>query len=265
VIALAGPRKILDQTMVTSEGVDIILAIDISGSMAAEDFVINGQRRNRLEIVKSVVKEFIDKRTADRIGLVVFGSRAYTVCPLTTDYRWLKENLSRVRLGLVEDGTAIGSGISSSLLRFKDSQAKSKMVILLTDGANNAGRIDPITAAGMAAKMGVKVYTIGAGTNGNAPVPVNMFGQTVYQNIAVNIEEEPMKKIASMTNAKYFRATDTEGLRQIYQNIDQLEKTKIETKGYRQYQELFWWLVITALGLIALDLLLANTVLMKIP
>jgi len=265
VVALAGPRKILDQTMVTSEGIDIVLALDISGSMAAEDFVINGQRKNRLEIIKSVVKEFVDKRVSDRIGLVVFGSRAYTVCPLTTDYHWLKENLGRVRLGIVEDGTAIGSGISSSLLRFKDSHAKSKIVILLTDGANNAGRVDPLTAAGIAAKMGVKVYTIGAGTNGNAPVPVNMFGQIVYQNIAVNIDEELLGKISSLTKAKYFRATDTEALRQIYQQIDQLEKTKIETKGYRQYQELFWWLVIAALALIALDLMLANTILMKIP
>lgn len=265
IVGLAGPRKVLDETLVTSEGIDIILALDVSGSMAAEDFVINGQRKNRLDIIKSVVKEFIDKRISDRIGLVVFAARAYTACPLTTDYNWLKENLSRVRLGVLEDGTAIGSGISSSLLRLKDSHAKSRIVILLTDGANNAGHIDPLTAAKLAATMGVKVYTIGAGTNGFAPVPVNMFGQIVYQNIAVDIEEEPLKQIAGMTGAKYFRATDTEALRQIYKNIDTLEKTKIETKNYRQYQELFWIFVLGALGLLALDILLANTVLFKIP
>ncbi len=265
IVALCGPRKILDQTIVMSEGVDIVLAVDISGSMAAEDFVINGHRQNRLDIIKTVVKEFIDKRVSDRIGLVVFGTRAYSVCPLTTDYNWLKENLSRVHLGVVEDGTAIGSGISTSLLRLKSSHAKSKVIILLTDGANNAGRIDPLTAAGIAQTMGVKIYTIGAGTNGVAPVPVNMFGRMVYQNIPVNIEEEPLKKMASMTGGRYFRAIDTEALRQIYKNIDVLEKTKIETRGYRQYQELFWIFVIGAIGLIAIDIILANTVLFKIP
>ena len=265
VVALSGPRKVLDQTIVTSEGIDIVLAVDVSGSMAAEDFSINGQRKNRLDIIKSVVKEFVDKRVSDRIGVVVFGSRAYTVCPLTTDYNWLKENLSRVRLGIVEDGTAIGSGISSSLLRLKDSHAKSRIIILLTDGANNAGRIDPMTAAGMAHAMGVKVYTIGAGTKGLAPMPVNVFGQIVYQNFPVDLEEDPLKKIASITGAQYFRATDTEALREIYKNIDALEKTKIETKGYRQYQELFWVFVFVALGLLALDIILANTVLLKIP
>lgn len=265
IVGLAGPRKVLDQTMVTSEGVEIVLAIDISGSMAAEDFVINGRRQNRLEVIKSVVKEFIDKRQSDRLGLVVFGTRAYTVCPLTTDYNWLKENLARVRLGLVEDGTAIGSGIASSILRFKDSHSKSKVVILLTDGVNNAGSLDPLTAANMAKTMGVKIYTIGAGTNGLAPMPVSMFGRVVYQNVQVNIDEKPLKKIAELTRAKYFRATDTDSLRQIYKEIDLLEKTKITTKGYRQYRELFWIFVLGALGLLVLDIILANSLLFKIP
>ncbi|MBF0489962.1 MAG: VWA domain-containing protein [Candidatus Omnitrophica bacterium] len=265
IVALSGPRKFLDETLVTSEGIDIVLALDVSGSMSAEDFMINGQRKNRLDIIKSVVKEFVDKRVSDRIGVVIFGSRAYTVCPLTNDYNWLKANLSRVRLGVIEDGTAIGSGISSSLLRLKDSKAKSRIIILLTDGSNNAGRIDPMTAAEMARTMGVKVYTIGAGTKGLAPMPVQMFGQTVYQNVQVDLQEEPLQKIAQLTGARYFRATDTEALRQIYQNIDALEKTKIETKGYRQYQELFWILVLAALGLVAVDILLANTLLLKLP
>ena len=265
IVALSGPRKILDQTLVTSEGIDIVLALDISGSMAAEDFTINGHRQNRLDVIKSVVKEFVDKRYSDRIGLVVFGSRAYTACPLTTDYNWLKENLSRVRLGIVENGTAIGSGISSSLLRLKNSQAKSRIVILLTDGVNNAGRIDPMTAANLARTMGIKIYTIGAGTKGLAPMPVDMFGQMVYQNIPVDLDEDTLRAIAQTTGAQYFRATDTESLRRIYKDIDALEKTKIETKGYRQYQELFWILVLIALGLMALDIILANTVLLKIP
>jgi Ca-activated chloride channel homolog len=265
VFALCGPRKMLEETMVTSEGIDIVLSVDISGSMAAEDYMVHGQRVNRLETIKEVVKEFINNRTNDRIGLVVFGSQAYTVCPLTTDYKWLKENLSRVRLGVVEDATAIGLGLAQGLLRLKDSQAKSKIIILLTDGANNAGRINPLTAGKMAQTMGVKVYTVGAGSNGTAPVPVDMFGQTVYRNIPVTLEEGPLKDIARLTGGKYFRASDTQSLSQVYKEIDALEKTKIQTKGYRQYQELFWVFILMALGIIALEILLANTLLLKLP
>ncbi|MEI7999074.1 MAG: VWA domain-containing protein, partial [Candidatus Omnitrophota bacterium] len=185
IIALASPRKVLDHAVIYSEGIDIVLTLDISGSMAAEDYVVNGRRISRVEIIKSVVKEFIDKRQSDRMGLVVFGSRAYTVCPLTTDYHWLKENLAQVRLGVIQDQTAIGSGIAQSLLRLKESRAKSRIIILLTDGGNNAGRIDPLAAGKMAKAMGVKVYTVGAGSNGTAPIPVEMFGQIVYQNIPV--------------------------------------------------------------------------------
>ena len=265
IIALSGPRKVLDQAFIYNEGIDIVLTLDISGSMAAEDYIVNGHRVNRLDTIKSVVKTFIDGRRSDRIGLVVFGSRAYTVCPLTTDYNWLKENLSQVRLGVVEDSTAIGSGIAQSLLRFKGSPAKSKVIILLTDGGNNAGRINPITAGKMAQAMGVKIYTIGAGSNGEAPVPVEMFGRIVYQNIPVTLDEETLKENASMTQAKYFRASDTETLKQVYKDIDALEKTKIKTQGYRQYRELFWIFTLIALGLIVVDIILANTLLFKIP
>lgn len=265
VIALCGPRKVLDQTVVVSEGIDIVLALDLSGSMAAEDYVINGHHVSRLEVLKSVIKEFIDRRQSDRIGLVVFGSQAYTVCPLTTDYNWLKENLNRLHLGVIEDSTAIGSGIVQSLLRLKDSDAESKIIILLTDGGNNAGRIDPITAGRMAHAKNVKIYTIGAGSNGMAPMPVEMFGQTVYQNIPVDLQEEPLKQIAQITSGKYFRASDTESLKQVYKEIDSMEKTKIYTKGYRKYNEWFWSFILAALGFIALDIILSNTVLMKIP
>ena len=265
IIALSGPRKVLDQTIIYSEGIDIVLTLDISGSMAAEDYIVNGRRVNRLDTIKSVVKTFIDERKSDRIGLVVFGSRAYTVCPLTTDYNWLKENLSQVRLGVVEDRTAIGSGIAQSLLRFKGSTAKSKIIILLTDGDNNAGTVNPLTAGKMAQSLGVKIYTIGAGSNGEAPVPVEMFGRTVYQNIPVTLDEDTLKEIAITTHAKYFRASDIETLRQVYKDIDALEKTKIKTQGYRQYRELFWIFAFIALGLVVVDILLANTLLFKIP
>lgn len=264
-IALSAPRKVLDQTVVTSQGIDIVLTLDVSGSMAAEDYIVNGHRVSRVDTIKSVAKDFIDNRSSDRIGLVVFGSQAYTVCPLTTDDNWLKENLSRLKVGVIEGNTAIGSGIAQSLLRLRDSKAKSKVIILMTDGSNNTGRIDPMTAGRMAKAFGVKVYTIGAGSNGMAPIPVEMFGQTVYQTIPVDLEEEPLKQIASMTGARYFRASDTQALKQAYKDIDALEKTRIQTREYRQYRELFWIFVVAALGLLAADIILANSLFLKIP
>ncbi len=265
-IALAGPRIVLQEADATTEGIDMVLALDCSLSMAAEDFQINGQRQSRFDIIKQVVEEFINKRSHDRIGLVVFGGRAYTVCPLTTDYDWLKENLKRVKLGIVEDGTAIGSGISSALSRLKQSQAPSKVIIVLTDGMNNAGKIEPLAAAQAAREMGVKVYTIGAGTKGLAPYPVtDMFGRKFYQNIQIDIDEDMMTRIAQMTSAQYFRATDTESLRKIYKDIDALEKTKITEQGYREYQELFGYFIIAALILLMFEILLSNTVFLKIP
>ncbi len=265
IIALSAPRKVLDQTVATSQGIDIVLSLDVSGSMAAEDYIVNGHRVSRVDIIKSVAKDFIDRRISDRIGLVVFGSQAYTVCPLTTDYQWLKENLSRLKIGVIEGNTAIGSGIAQSLLRLRNSKAKSKVIILMTDGGNNAGRIDPLTAGRMAKALGIKVYTIGAGSNGMAPIPVEMFGQTVYQTIPVDLEEGPLKQIASMTGARYFRASDTQALKQAYKDIDALEKTRIQTRGYRQYRESFWIFVIAALGLLAADIILANSLFLKIP
>ncbi len=266
VIALSGPRKVSLDSKISTEGLDIVLAIDCSGSMAAEDFTINGKRKNRLDVIKGVVAEFIDARPYDRIGLVAFGSRAYTVCPLTMDHAWLKTNLDRVRLGLIEDGTAIGSGISSSVIRLKKSQAKSKIVILLTDGVNNAGKIDPITAAKNAAALKVKVYTIGAGAKGLAPFPVqDMFGRKFYQTVQIDIDEASLTKIADMTQGKYFRATDTESLRNIYKEIDRLEKTKIEQTGYKQYEELFWICVVLGLVLLLIEIILSNTIFLRIP
>ena len=265
-IALAGPRKMLAQSKLTSEGIDIVLALDVSGSMSAEDYVINGQRISRLDIIKSTVEDFIKQRNDDRIGLIVFGSQAYTVCPLTTDHEWLLENLRQVRVGLIEDATAIGSGIATSLLRLKNSKAKSRIIVLLTDGVNNSGKIDPLTAAKTAQALGIKIYTIGAGTTGIVPFPVtDQFGNKHYEQAQFDLDEDTLKKIAVMTGGEYFRAADTESLRNIYAQIDKLEKTKIEEKGYKQYEPLFWYFVDAALGLLALEIILTNTVFLKIP
>lgn len=266
VIALAGPRKVLEESRVVSEGIDIVLALDCSGSMAAEDFTLDGKRLNRFAVIQNVVSEFIGERKGDQMALVAFSGKAYTVCPLTIDHSWLMENLKRMRLGLIEDGTAIGSGIAASVARFKDSKAKSKIIVLLTDGVNNAGTMDPVTAAKAAAALGIKIYTIGAGSKGPAPYPVTtMFGQTMYQMVQSDLDEPGLRNIAALTHGKYFRATDTDSLREIYKTIDALEKSKIEYKGYRQYQELFWIFLTAALLVVALELLLSRTVLLRIP
>ena len=265
-IALAEPRKLLAQSKLNSEGIDIVLALDVSGSMSAEDYVINGQRISRLDIIKSTVENFVKQRRDDRIGLIVFGSQAYTVCPLTTDHEWLLENLKQVRIGVIEDATAIGSGIATSLLRLRDSKAKSRVIVLLTDGVNNSGKIQPLDAAKMAQALGIKIYTIGAGTRGIVPFPVtDEFGNRHYEQAQFDLDEDTLKKIAVMTQGEYFRAADTESLRHIYVEIDKLEKTKIEGKGYKQYEPLFWYYVAAALALLALEIILTNTVFLKIP
>ena len=266
VFALARPQSPVADSKIQSEGIDIVLAIDCSTSMLAEDFKLGGQRQNRVEVVKSVVKDFITGRKNDRIAIVAFASRAYTICPLTLDYGWLLDNLERVKTGLVEDGTAIGSGIATSLNRLKDSKAKSKVVILLTDGRNNTGKISPLTATEAAKALKIKVYTIGAGSKGPVPYPVkDFFGNTVYQPVEIDIDEDTLIKIADMTQAKYFRAQDTEGLRKIYKEIDGLEKTVIEEKGYLEYNELFTVFLILGLSVLLLDIVLSNTILRKIP
>ncbi|NQT07362.1 MAG: VWA domain-containing protein, partial [Candidatus Omnitrophica bacterium] len=240
IISLARPQSYIEESVIQTEGIDIVLALDVSTSMLAEDFVLKGKRENRLKVVKDVVRDFIKARGSDKIGMVAFAGRAYTVCPLTLDYGWLLQNLERVEIGMMEDGTAVGSGISSGLNRLKDAEAKSKVMILLTDGINNAGRISPLTAAEAARVLKTKIYTIGAGTKGLAPYPMkDPFGRTVYQSVKIDIDEDILKRIAEKTDAKYFRATDTESLRDIYREIDRLEKTVIEEKGYVEYKELF--------------------------
>ncbi len=265
-VALAGPQQVLEETPYKAEGVDIVLAIDASGSMAAEDFKVDGQRVNRLTAVKHIVRDFIRKRSNDRIGLVVFSQFAYTVCPLTFDQEWLLDNLDRVQLGMMEDGTAIGSALASSTARLKASSAKSRIVILLTDGINNAGKIAPVAAANIAEAMGIRVYTIGAGSKGPVPFPIQDFwGRRAYQNVEINIDDATLQEIATLTGGKYFWAKDTETLKAIYAEIDQMEKSAMQQNGYREYRQLFPAVLIVALLMLFIDLVLSNTWLVKIP
>lgn len=266
IIALARPQAILDGSRSVSEGVDIVLAIDTSTSMLAEDFVLGSRRINRFDLVREVVKDFIRKRKDDRIGMVAFAARAYTVCPLTTDYAWLNENLDRARVGMIEDATAVGSVIASSVNRLKNSKTKSKIIILLTDGVNNAGNISPLIAAQAAKALKIKIYTIAVGTKGLSPYPMkDYYGRTVYRNIPIEIDEESLRKIAETTGGKYYLATDTEKLRNIYDEINRLEKSNIEHFGYREYGELFYYFLVPGMMLLIVGIFLSNTIFLKVP
>src|SRR3989338_6288018 len=234
--------------------------------MLAEDCRMGNKRVNRYDVVREVVKEFVKKRKDDRIGMVAFAARAYTVCPLTTDYTWLYENLDRVRVGMIEDATAIGSAIASSLNRLKNSRTKSRIVILLTDGVNNAGTISPVVAAEAARALKIKVYTIGVGTKGLVPYPFkDVYGRIAYRNIPIEIDEEVLKRIADLTGGKYYRAQDTESLARIYDEINRLEKSKIEHFGYKKYKELFPYFLIPGLAILCLEIFLSNTLFLKVP
>ncbi len=236
VIALARPQSSNVNESINSEGLDIVMSVDISGSMLAEDF-----RPNRIEAAKKVAMEFIEDRPTDRMGLVIFSGESFTQCPLTTDQNVLKEQLSNIRSGLLEDGTAIGMGLATAVERLRDSKSKTKIIILLTDGVNNAGLIDPITALEIAKAYKIRVYTIGVGSMGTAPYPMkDQFGNTTMQQMPVQIDEPLMRKISTETGGKYFRATDNHSLSKIYKEIDRLEKTKIEINSYKRYAELFW-------------------------
>jgi Ca-activated chloride channel family protein len=266
IIALARPQAMLESSKAVSEGVDIVLAIDTSTSMLAEDFRLGNKRINRFDLVREVVKDFIKKRKDDRIGMIAFAARAYTVCPLTTDYAWLNENLDRVRVGMMEDATAVGSAIASSINRLRTSKTKSKVIILLTDGVNNAGNISPIIAAEAAKALKIKIYTVGVGTKGLSPYPMkDFYGRIVYRNIPIEIDEESLKKIAELTGGKYYLASDAEKMRRIYDEINRLEKSNIEHFGYREYSELFPYFLIPALILLAIEIFLSNTIFLKVP
>lgn len=235
IVALARPQETLTTVERNAEGIDIVMVLDMSTSMRAEDL-----KPNRFEAAREVAKDFTDKRLSDRIGLVTFAMKSFTVVPPTLDYRLLKRLLDDLEMGIIEDGTAIGMGIATAVNRLKESEAESKVIILLTDGQNNAGEIDPVTAADLALTYNIKIYTIGAGTKGTAPYPVQdpVFGRR-YQNIQVNIDEEMLTEVAQLTGGKYFRATDTEELNRVYEEIDQLEKSEVEEVIYTDYTDLY--------------------------
>ncbi|MEO1021080.1 MAG: VWA domain-containing protein [Bacteroidota bacterium] len=233
ILALARPQEKLTTIEQNAEGIDIVMVLDMSSSMRAEDL-----KPNRFEAAREVAKQFVDQRISDRIGLVTFAMKSFTVVPPTLDYRLLKELIDDMEMGVIEDGTAIGMGIATAINRLKDSEATSKVIILLTDGQNNSGEIDPVTAADLALTYGIKIYTIGAGTRGTAPYPVRdpVFGVR-YQNLPVNIDEEMLTRVADLTGGQYYRATDTQSLFQVYQEIDTLERSKIEELIYTDYKD----------------------------
>lgn len=261
VLALARPQ--LKNTTIerNAEGIDIVMVLDISTSMKAEDL-----KPNRFEAARNVAVDFIDKRVSDRIGLVAFARKSFTVVPPTLDYDLLKQLLNDVQMGIVEDGTAIGMGIATAVNRLKESQAESRVIILLTDGQNNSGEIDPVTAADLAVTYGIKIYTIGAGTRGTAPYPVKdpVFG-TRYQNVKVDIDEQMLTQIADMTGGDYFRATNTQRLQEIYNQIDELEKTEIEELIYTDYKDLYLRFLIPALVLLVFSLVSEKILFRTIP
>jgi Ca-activated chloride channel family protein len=255
VLAIARPRTVLEQANVNTEGIDIVIALDISTSMLAEDL----SPGNRLEAAKAVAQDFIEGRVSDRIGLVMFAGEAFTWAPLTLDYPVVSELMGKVQAGTVQDGTAIGKAIAAGTNRLRHGDAKSKVLILLTDGVNNVDQPDPLTAAGAAAGLGVKVYTIGVGTQGTARAPVQTPAGVRYRRVQVEIDEELLGKIAEMTGGRYFRATSSEALRAIYERIDELERTKVEVEHVRHWHERFYPFAAAALLLLLLERLLVLT------
>ena len=261
-VALARPQSSFDEEKVTSEGIDIVLAVDVSTSMLAKDF-----SPNRLEAAKKEGTNFIDGRTKDRIGLVIFSGESSTQCPVTIDHNILKSQLKQVKNGTMDDGTAIGMGLGTAVQRLKEVDGKSKVVILMTDGVNNKGVIDPATATDIAVQFGIRVYTIGVGNNGMAMTPVNILpnGEIIFDYAEVQIDEALLKDIAKKTGGQYFRATDNKRLKDIYSQIDKLEKTKIEVSAFQHKTDKFYPLVLLAIGLFLLEVLMRYLIVKSIP
>lgn len=260
IVALARPQSSLSRQDISIEGIDIILAMDVSGSMLARDF-----SPDRLEASKEVAMEFIDGRPNDRIGLVIFSGESFTQCPLTTDHGVLKTLFQDIKSGMIEDGTALGDGLATAVNRIKTSKAISKVIILLTDGVNNMGSLDPLSAAEIAKLYGIRIYTIGVGTTGMAPYPVQTPFGLQLQNMEVKIDETLLREVSRLTDGKYFRATNTVKLRQIYQEIDKLEKSKIDVTEFRKKKEEYLLLTLIAFVLLALEILMRNTLFKNIP
>jgi Ca-activated chloride channel family protein len=267
IVGLARPQRGHSHTEVTANGIDIVLGLDVSGSMQALDFKIDGERVNRIQVVKSVVSKFIDQRQSDRIGIIAFAAAPYLVSPITLDHDWLQQNLERITTAVgTDDGTAIGSAIAASVNRLRTTTAKSKVVILLTDGMNNTGKISPIAAAEAAKAMGVKIYTIGVGVRGMAPIPVrDEAGNMHFVMDKVDVDEKTLQTVAAATGGTFYRATDTDSLEKIYDQINRLEKTAQTVQKFEHYDELYSWALIPAMALLGFGLLLQNTRLRRLP
>ena len=260
IIVLARPQSVNKWQDVNTEGIDIIIALDISGSMLAQDF-----KPDRIEASKAVATEFISGRPTDRIGLVVYSAESFTQCPLTTDHAVLINLFHDIKSGMIEDGTAIGMGLANAVSRLKDSKAKSKVIILLTDGVNNRGSIAPLTAAEIARTFNIRVYTIGVGTQGTAPAPVQTPYGVQIRQVPVEIDEQILRQIASITDGKYFRATNNQKLIEIYKEIDQMEKSKIDVREYSKKEEEYLAFGLSAVIFLLLEIIIRKTVLKNIP
>ena len=260
IIAFARPQSSSSEKQIESEGIDIVITLDISGSMLAEDF-----KPNRLEAAKRITEKFVDARKNDRIGLVIFSAKSFTQCPITIDHAVLKNLLKQIKSGLIEDGTAIGMGLATAVDRLKDSKAKSRVIILLTDGINNTGIISPMTAAELAKAFGIRVYTIGVGTLGKAPYPVQTPFGIQYMNVDVEIDEALLKDIAQKTGGKYFRATNNKALETIYQEIDSMEKTKIKQTIFTTFTDEFFPFLLIGTIVFIFEIILRILVFKKIP
>ena len=274
-LALARPQLGKSLTEVEASGIDIMVVLDVSGSMLTKDFTVGGDSATRIDAIREVTRKFIESRPNDRIGIIAFAGRPYVVSPLTLDHDWLLQNLERVRIGLVEDGTAIGSAMASAASRLTDKKSKSRAIVLLTDGENNAGKIPPNTAAEAIKALKIQLYAIGAGINGIAPVPVfdqtngrpvtDVAGNIIYQNQRVQFNEAGLKEVAQIAGGQFFRATDTDSLEKIYADIDRMEKSTVSVKKYRQYRDLFPACLMAGAGLLLAELLLSQTIWKKLP
>src|SRR6266550_3624060 len=273
VVALARPQLGKSLTQIEASGIDIMLVLDVSGSMLTKDFTIGGQEATRVDAIRAVTQKFIESRPNDRIGIIAFAGRPYVVSPMTLDHDWLLQNLDRVKIGLVEDGTAIGSAIAAAANRLNDKHSKSRAIVLLTDGENNAGKIPPNTAAEAIKALKIHFYAIGAGTNGVAPVPIftqrgpatDALGNIYYENRAVEFNEAGLKEVAKIADGQFYRATDTKSLETIYRDIDKMEKSTVSVKKYQQYRDLFPLCIMSGCGLLIGHILLSHTIWRKLP
>ena len=273
IIAIARPQLGKSLTQIEASGIDIMLVLDVSGSMLTKDFTIGGQEATRVDAIREVTRKFIEGRPNDRIGIIAFAGRPYVVSPMTLDHDWLLQNLDRVKIGLVEDGTAIGSAMAAAANRLNDKKSKSRVLVLLTDGENNAGKIPPNTAAEAVKALKIHFYAIGAGINGIAPAPIftsrgpltDALGNILYENQPVEFNETGLRDVAKIADGKFFRATDTQSLEQIFNDIDKLEKSTVSVKKYQQYRDLFPLCLMGGCGVLLAQMLLSQTIWKKLP